>query len=90
MGTENVYLILDLLGLCLIAWMLYFTEGDTWLTREFTFGSSSAPQCNHNLCWVNPRLPSYCPECGKHIYPAVRGAIHVSDEQAELRYRCIA
>jgi hypothetical protein len=46
MGTENVYLILDLLGLCLIAWMLYFTEGDTWLTREFTFGSSSAPHAS--------------------------------------------
>jgi hypothetical protein len=20
------------------------------------------------LCWVNPRLPNYCPECGKFIY----------------------
>lgn len=44
------------------------------------------PECNHNLCWVNPRLPSYCPECGKHIYPAVRSAVHVSDEKATLRY----
>jgi ribosomal protein S27E len=44
------------------------------------------PACNHNLCWFNPRLPSYCPECGKHIYPAVRGAIYVSDAKAELRY----
>jgi hypothetical protein len=20
------------------------------------------------LCWVNPRLPNYCQECGKYIF----------------------
>ena len=25
------------------------------------------PCCSHFLCWVNPRLPSYCPECGAFV-----------------------
>jgi hypothetical protein len=26
------------------------------------------PCCSTLLCWVNPRIPNYCPECGKHIF----------------------
>jgi hypothetical protein len=26
------------------------------------------PCCSTLLCWVNPRLPNYCPECGQHIF----------------------
>jgi hypothetical protein len=26
------------------------------------------PCCEQLLCWVNPRLPNHCPECGKFIY----------------------
>ena len=26
------------------------------------------PECGQLLCWVNPRLPNYCPECGRHIF----------------------
>lgn len=26
------------------------------------------PCCDHLLCWLNPRLPTYCPECGKLIF----------------------
>ena len=22
-------------------------------------------ECQHQICWVNPRLPSFCPECGR-------------------------
>lgn len=44
------------------------------------------PCCHQQLCWVNARLPMHCPECGKHIYPAVRSCVHVSDEHATLRY----
>lgn len=25
------------------------------------------PCCGHMLCWVNPRLPSHCPECGATV-----------------------
>lgn len=30
------------------------------------------PCCGHLLCWVNPRYPTYCPECGKLVYPEVK------------------
>jgi hypothetical protein len=26
------------------------------------------PCCGHLLCWVNPRLPTFCPECGTKVY----------------------
>jgi hypothetical protein len=41
--------------------------------------------CGQLLCWVNPRLPNHCPECGKFIYPAVKGWITFADEFASLR-----
>lgn len=42
--------------------------------------------CGHQLCWVNPRLPSYCPECGKTVYPAVKSWITFEDNAAFLCY----
>lgn len=47
------------------------------------------PCCNHQLCWVNPRYPSHCPECGQHIYARLRAdpsCIMITDENATLRY----
>lgn len=41
--------------------------------------------CHTLLCWVNPRLPTYCPECGTHCYPQVRGWIMESDTHAVLK-----
>lgn len=41
--------------------------------------------CGHQLCWVNPRLPSFCPECGKRVYPEVKSWVTLSDENATLR-----
>lgn len=35
--------------------------------EQVPFRFIACPECNHQVCWVNPRLPSYCPECGKHI-----------------------
>ena len=46
----------------------------------------ACPKCTHQVCWVNPRLPSFCPECGGHIYPDVRGAVLISDPNASLKY----
>jgi hypothetical protein len=43
------------------------------------------PECSVALCWVNPRLPSYCPECGKRIYPAVKSCITIQDDKAWLK-----
>lgn len=41
--------------------------------------------CGTLLCWVNPRLPSYCPECGKRCYPDVRSWVVASDNDALLK-----
>jgi hypothetical protein len=43
--------------------------------------------CGALLCWVNPRLPSYCPECGKQVYPQVREGVMISDDKARLQYQ---
>lgn len=42
--------------------------------------------CKHILCWVNPRLPSYCPECGVRCYPAVKSWVTTSDANATLKW----
>lgn len=41
--------------------------------------------CGHLLCWVNPRFPSYCPECGIRCYPGVQGWVMQSDMTAMLK-----
>lgn len=41
--------------------------------------------CGAQLCWVNPRFPSFCPECGRSCYPQVRGWAVFVDENAILR-----
>lgn len=42
------------------------------------------PCCGHNLCWVNPRLPNNCPECGTYIFNKVKGCVMYKDDEAEL------
>jgi hypothetical protein len=45
------------------------------------------PCCGQLLCWVNPRLPNYCPECAKPILMKLRtdsSMILVSDDTAWL------
>jgi hypothetical protein len=43
-------------------------------------------QCCHFVyCHVNPRFPTHCPECGKHIYPEVKGWVVQSDDNAILK-----
>lgn len=42
-------------------------------TREkIEFRLIRTPCCGHLLCWVNPRLPSHCPECGTMILSRLR------------------
>jgi hypothetical protein len=45
------------------------------------------PCCDHLLCWVNPRLPSYCPECGKPVYMALCTGQYtlITDDDAWLK-----
>jgi hypothetical protein len=48
------------------------------------------PCCGQSLCWVNPRLPSYCPECGKFVLAELRhikpSSIVVSDPDAWIEH----
>jgi len=41
--------------------------------------------CGHLLCWVNPRFPSYCPQCGKSVYPQCKGWVTDRDDNAVLK-----
>jgi hypothetical protein len=44
------------------------------------------PCCHLLLCWVNPRLPNYCPECGKNIFIQVKSGAHtMTDSEAWLK-----
>lgn len=42
------------------------------------------PCCGHMVCWVNPRSPNYCPECGKLIFSTVKQSVLMSDDEAIL------
>jgi hypothetical protein len=56
----------------------------TKTTERVPFKLLVMPCCQHQLCWVNPRYPSYCPACGKMVYPDVRGCSLVVDDGATL------
>jgi len=42
--------------------------------------------CGQLLCWVNPRFPTHCPECGRTVYPQVKGWVTMEDTNAHIRY----
>jgi hypothetical protein len=42
------------------------------------------PCCGHLLCWVNPRYPTYCPVCGKLIWPEVKAKVMHDDPMAVI------
>jgi len=43
------------------------------------------PCCGFLCCWVNPRVPSFCPECGtRAMKHELLAAVQVSDDAAVL------
>lgn len=47
------------------------------------------PCCGQMLCWVNPRLPMYCPECGRMVLGKLQqspDSIRITDYDAELNF----
>ncbi len=57
-------------------------------TERIIFRLMRMPCCGQLLCWVNPRIPNYCPECGKKVFEKVRrdeGVILIRDENAFLK-----
>lgn len=47
-----------------------------YATEKVPFRLFSMPCCQHSLCWVNSRLPSFCPSCGKACYIQLRSEDH--------------
>jgi len=33
------------------------------------------------VCWVNPRIPNYCPECGTHVFLKMKFEGYYPDPQ---------
>lgn len=42
--------------------------------ERVVFSLLQTPCCGQLLCWVNPRMPNYCPECGKLIMLKKQGS----------------
>lgn len=55
-------------------------------TEQIPFKLLHMECCGHLLCWVNPRYPSYCPECGDRVYPQVKGWATFICDKAILKY----
>lgn len=55
-------------------------------TERVHFRLLQMPCCGHLFCNVNPRLPSFCPNCGKGVYPQVKHCAIISDADAQLTY----
>lgn len=58
-------------------------RGPTY-TERVRFRMLRCPSCGHQFCWVNPRLPTYCPECGDMIFARLGDAVLYTDEDAVL------
>jgi hypothetical protein len=61
-------------------------------TERVHFRLIKMPCCGQLLCWVNPRLPNYCPECSQKVYARIKfpqgdPPILISDEDALLKYK---
>lgn len=54
--------------------------------QRVPFRLLAMPCCGQRLCWVNPRFPSYCPECGKYVFGEIKSCVTFKDEKAILKY----
>lgn len=56
-------------------------------TEPVKFRLFTMPCCGICICWVNPRLPNFCPECGLRVLLDLRAKPELtlfSDDEAEL------
>ena len=57
------------------------------MAERVLFRLIAMPCCNHMLCWVNQRLPSFCPECGEACFARLKidpSRILETDDHATL------
>lgn len=46
------------------------------------------PCCGTLICWINPRIPNRCPECGERVYARLKMNLEctlVDDQKASLK-----
>lgn len=55
-------------------------------TQMVPFRLIQCPKCRTLLCWVNPRLPNYCPECGVWVLPEIKSNVLQHFHNAWLTY----
>lgn len=68
---------------------IIMTRGKPAQNERVHFRLIHTPCCGHMLCWVNPRLPTYCPECGTMIISQLKqdgSPIVLNDMDAWIRY----
>jgi hypothetical protein len=58
-------------------------------SERIVFRLFQMPCCGQLLCWVNPRLPNFCPECGKVTLLDLKTGEYtrVIDEDAWLKWK---
>ena len=59
-------------------------------TEIIIFRLYNMPCCHVLICWVNPRRPNFCPECGEKVYMKLKfeEADHLvsKDDKAQIVY----
>lgn len=45
-------------------------------TESVKFRLFAMPCCGYNLCWLNPRFPNWCPECGAAVHAQLKTEAH--------------
>lgn len=60
-------------------------------TERVKFRLFKMPCCGQLLCWVNPRLPTFCPECGRSALTELKTGAHtlVQDDGAQLKLQAV-
>jgi hypothetical protein len=52
--------------------------------ERITFRLIQMPCCGQLLCWVNPRICNYCPECGQYVFDRIKSCVLISDDTATI------
>lgn len=58
------------------------------VNERIPFRLLQMPCCGYRLCWVTPRLPNHCPECGTHVLLNLKSGEYtrISDDNAWIKY----
>jgi hypothetical protein len=54
------------------------------ITNPIIYRLLTCPYCSYIFGWIEERMPTCCPECGRHIYGSTR--IAFIDQVAKLTY----